>query len=293
MDALATNRLGVHTLVWTGTWTVDSARDAAAKSRDAGYDLVEISLHEPDALDVTDTRAVLEEYGLDVACSRGLDFDHDVSSEDTAVVARGEEQLRQALAITHALGGGYFCGALYSALGKYDTQPTAKGRANAVAVLRRLAAEASDLGVVLGMEIVNRYETNLVNTARQCLRLIDDIGADNVRVHLDTYHMNIEEQDFVRPVHECADRLGYVHVGESNRGYLGAGTIDFPAFFHALADVRYTGPITFESFSSAVVAPGLSDQLAIWRNTWSDGVELATHARSFIANQITSARGAA
>src|ERR687884_180383 len=129
---------------------------------------------------------------------------------------------------------------------------------------------------------------NVVNTARQVLALADDIGEDNVLLHLDTYHMNIEEDDLVRPVREVGDRLGYVHIGENHRGYLGSGHLDFTSFFHALADVGYAGPITFESFSSAVVASGLSNDLAIWRNLWSDGEDLARHARAFMANPLTA-----
>jgi D-psicose/D-tagatose/L-ribulose 3-epimerase len=142
--------------------------------------------------------------------------------------------------------------------------------------------------MTLGLEICNRYETNVINTAHDALRLADDIDADNVLIHLDTYHMNIEEDDFVRPVLAVGDRLGYVHIGENHRGYLGSGHLDFTSFFHALQDINYTGPITFESFSSAVVARGLSNDLAIWRNLWTDGEDLARHAREFIANQLTS-----
>ncbi|MBD3008068.1 MULTISPECIES: sugar phosphate isomerase/epimerase [unclassified Streptomyces] len=283
------NDLGVHALVWTGDWTPEGARTAAARSREAGYDLVEISLHDPGIVDVKATREVLAAHELGVACSRGLAFDSDVSSEDPATAARGEALLRQALHLTHDLGGHYFGGVLYGALGKYGHPPTPKGREHAVQTLRRLAAEADGLGVTLGLEVVNRYESNLVNTARQALELIDEIGAANVVVHLDTYHMNIEEQDFARPVRACGDRLGYVHIGESHRGYLGSGTVDFPAFFHALADIGYQGPITFESFSSAVVAPGLSHDLAVWRDLWADGADLAAHARSYIADQLKAA----
>ncbi|GAA2265454.1 epimerase [Streptomyces ruber] len=284
------NPLGVHALVWTGDWTPEGARLAARQSRAAGYDLVEISLHDMDVVDVRATRAALAEHGLDVACSRGLAFDADVSSDDPDTARRGEELLSRALHLAGDLGAGYFCGVLYSALGKYAGPPTARGREHAVRALRRLAAQAADRGITLGMEVVNRYESNLVNTARQALDLIDEVGADNVKVHLDTYHMNIEEQDFTRPVLDCGDRLGYVHVGDSHRGYLGSGTIDFQQFFHALGTIGYTGPITFESFSSAVVAPGLSNDLAVWRNLWSDGPDLAAHARSFMAGQLKAAR---
>jgi D-psicose/D-tagatose/L-ribulose 3-epimerase len=94
-----------------------------------------------------------------------------------------------------------------------------------------------------------------------------DTGADNIVIHLDTYHMNIEEDDMVRPVRDRGDRLGYVHFGETHRGYPGSGHIDF----------------------AAVVAPGLSNDLAIWRNLWDDGFDLASHARRFISDGLRDA----
>lgn len=282
------NPVGVHALVWAGDTSPASVEHAIDQTKAAGFDLLELSLHDSVHLDTVGARKALEAAGIAVACSRGLAFDADVSSADPAVVARGEALLHQSLATTYELGGTHLTGALYSALGKYAGPLTAAGRANVVAVLRRLAAEARGRGMTLGLEVCNRYETNVVNTARDALVLADDIGEDNVLIHLDTYHMNIEEDDLVRPVHEVGDRLGYVHIGENHRGYLGSGHLDFTAFFHALADIGYTGPITFESFSSAVVMEGLSNDLAIWRNLWTDGADLARHARSFIAAQLTA-----
>ncbi len=104
--------------------------------------------------------------------------------------------------------------------------------------------------------------------------------------------MNIEEADFLRPVLACGDRLGYVHIGESHRGYLGTGTINFPEFFAALASIKYQGVITFESFSSAVVDQNLSNALSVWRNLWGDGMDLAQHARKFMADGMTAAHAA-
>lgn len=83
-----------------------------------------------------------------------------------------------------------------------------------------------------------------------------------------------------------ADRLGYVHIGESHRGYLGSGRVDFDAFFRALATVQYDGPVVFESFSSAVVHPELSTMLGVWRDLWRDGDDLGEHANAFIRNQL-------
>lgn len=287
------NPFGVHALVWEGGTSRDEVRRAVESTRAAGFDLLELSLHDAVSLDVVDARDALAEAGVEVTCSRGLSFDADISSDDLAVVERGALLLRDSLDIVEALEGRYLTGALYSALGKYAHPVSGRGRANAVAVLRDLAVDASrrldGAGITLGLEVCNRYETNVVNTAAQALDLADSVGADNVLIHLDTYHMNIEETDLVRPVHVVGERLGYVHVGENHRGYLGSGSLDFGAFFHALADVGYSGPLTFESFSSAVVSEGLSNDLAIWRDLWTDGMDLARHALSFMQTGLRAA----
>mmetsp|Transcript_173275 Transcript_173275/g.421463 ORF Transcript_173275/g.421463 Transcript_173275/m.421463 type:complete len:347 (+) Transcript_173275:426-1466(+) len=277
------NQLGVHALVWTGGWSEADARDACARTKAAGYDLIEIPILNPSSVDAEMTRQVLHEYGLGVATSLGLTFGTDVSSEDDAVVARGEALLNDALATAAGIGAKYMCGILYSALGKYATKPTLKGRTNAVGAIKRLAVKADAMGVTLGLEVVNRYETNLLNTAEQAVAFVSDVDEPNVVVHLDSYHMNIEEKSLKRAVLICGDKLGYVHVGESDRGALGTGTVDFDGLFEGLAEVGYAGPITFESFSSEVVAPGLSELLCIWRNPWSyeQRDELAVAARTY------------
>ncbi len=284
------NVIGIHALVWVGDTAPASVDLAVEQTVASGYGLLEFSLHDSLNMDRAKTREVLQNNGIQAACSRGLAIDADISSADPQVVSRGAELLRESLQLTNDIGGSILTGALYSAFGKAAQPLTSAGRANVVAVLKDLAVDAASLGVRLGLEICNRYETNVVNTARDCLRLADDIGADNVVIHLDTYHMNIEEKDLATPVIELGDRLGYVHIGENDRGYLGSGHIDFPAFFGALAEIDYRGPITFESFSSAVVAPGLSVDLAIWRNLWDDGADLARHAFGYIHDGVRDAR---
>lgn len=283
------NLLGVHALVWAGDTSPASVSEAVRKTVEAGFGLLEFSLHDAANLDTAAAARELTDAGLQVTASRGLAADADVSSEDREVVARGEQLLHDSLHTVHALGGTLLTGALYSAFGKAARPLSARGRDNVVGALRTLAQEAEGLGVNLGLEICNRYETNVVNTASQALRLADDIGADNVVIHLDSYHMNIEESDFTRPVIEVGDRLGYVHIGENHRGYLGSGHLDFATFFHALASINYRGPITFESFSTSVVSPTLSNDLAVWRDLWTDGLDLATHARSFLETGLAAA----
>ncbi|MBA2317322.1 MAG: sugar phosphate isomerase/epimerase [Euzebyales bacterium] len=280
------NPVGVHALVWVGGWSPQECELAVSSSKAAGYSLIEIPVLDPARIDTAMTRETLRRHGLDAACSLGLAHDTDISSEDPDRVAAGEKLLHRALDVTHDIGAAYLGGVLYSALGRYTTPPSERGRRNAAAVLRELAAAAARAGITLGIEPVNRYESNLVNTAEQALDLIGDVAANNVVVHLDAYHMNIEESDFRAPILRCGDLLGYVHVGESHRGYLGTGSVDLAALFDALAETGYTGPVTFESFSSAVVDPRLSSTLAIWRNLWSDGMDLATSARAEIASHL-------
>lgn len=283
------NRIGVHALVWVGGWSEPECQQAIESSKAAGFALIEIPVLDPATIDIAMTRRMLKSVGLEAGCSLGLSFDTDISSADPAVVAAGDRLLHEALDVARGIGANYLGGVIYSALGKYAQMPSAEGRANCINVLRGLARDAAADGITLGLETVNRYESNLLNTAAQTLELIEAINEDNVVVHLDTYHMNIEESDFRNPVLACGDRLGYVHVGESHRGYLGTGTVDFATLFDALAEIDYQGTITFESFSSAVVAPKLSTTLAIWRNLWSDGMDLARHARQFIDQGLRKA----
>jgi D-psicose/D-tagatose/L-ribulose 3-epimerase len=279
------NPLGVHALVWVGDWTEPSARFAVESTREVGFDLLEVPILDPSTVDAAMTRRLLHDNGLGAACSLGLDDDTDVSSEDPGVVARGRDRLAAAVEVAHGIGASHLCGVLYSKLGKYPRPITPTGRQHVVESMAWLAKQASDAELTLALEVVNRYETNVVNTAADMLGLIDETGAD-ITVHLDSYHMNIEENGFVDPVRRVGPRLGYLHVGESHRGYLGSGTIDFDALFGAVRDSGYAGPVTFESFSSAVVHPDLSNTLAVWRNLWDDGRDLATHARAFMAERL-------
>jgi len=284
------NTLGLHALIWADHWDTEAAERSIRLTADAGYGLVELPVLEPDALDLGRVRRSLGRAGLGVRCSLGLPFDADISSADAAVVARGEDLLNRALEASAELGSPLLTGVLYSALGKY-AQPPAASRGGAAGVLRRLADRAAPLGVDLGLEVVNRYESNLLNTCADALRLIDEIGRANVKVHLDSYHMNIEEPDFATPVAQCGPLLGYVHVGESHRGYLGSGHVDLAALFRALVDAGYTGAITFEGFSSPAPA-GLGTTLAVWRRLWDDPGDVAVRAREYMESLLAAAAGA-
>jgi D-psicose/D-tagatose/L-ribulose 3-epimerase len=172
-------------------------------------------------------------------------------------------------------------------LAKYPAPATKENRANSVGAMQRLADYAGDKGININLEVVNRYETNIINTGAEGLKFLEEVNRPNAYVHLDTYHMNIEEDGMVEGVLAAGDRLGYVHVGESHRGYLGTGNVDFDSFFGALKKINYQGPVTFESFSSAVVDPALSNALRIWRNLWTDSDDLADKAINFMKKRYS------
>ena len=282
-------RLGVHALVWVGGWSEEEARTAVSSTAEAGYDLIEIPLLDPSSVDAVATRRLLDEHGIGAGCSLGLSDATNVSSEDPAAVAAGRRLLDDALRATVELGSDYLGGVLFGVLGRHDAVVTERGYENAVEAMRELCSNAEREGVTIGLEVVNRYESNVLNTTEQGLRFLDDIGSPNATLHLDTYHMNIEEQGMAEAIELAGSRLGYFHVGESNRGPLGSGTVDFAETFAALDRIGYDGTITFESFSSAVVSPALTRALCIWRETWDDGMELAVSARQFVLEHLAAA----
>lgn len=283
------NKIGIHGLVWAGSWGAQESERAIASSKEAGYDLIELPVFQPAEMDVPAIARALQANELEVTCSLGLGFDNDINSEDPESVARGEQTLNDALSAARDMGSTYLGGVIFSALGPYAAMPTPGGRRNSQAVIRRLAERAAASGITLGLEFVNRYESNLLNTSAQTVEYIAEVGSPNVVVHLDSYHMNIEEVDFRQPVLDAGDKLGYVHIGENHRGYLGQGHIDFAQLFGALAEVGYDGVITFESFSSAVVSPDLSLTLRIWRDMWTNSMDLAVQARRYMGELMAEA----
>lgn len=286
------NRLGLHANVWVAGWSDEEAIRAIDKTTELGFDLIEISAMAPHLMNIDLTRRRLEQAGIGVTMSLGLAAEQDISSTDPQRVRAGEAHLMDVVSMARDLGATHVCGILYSAFQKYSEPATAAGVASSIEVMARIAEKAAASNITLGMEVVNRYETNVLNTASQAIEYCRRVGADNVKVHLDVYHMNIEEADAVAAIHATGDRLGYFHTGESHRGYMGTGSIDLKAIFQALARIDYKGPITYESFSSRVVGQPLTGILGIWRETWEDGDDLVQHAMMYTKSQMIAAHNA-
>ena len=275
-------RLGIHSFVWTDGLTQNGLEAAMEKSAECGYGIIELAYLQADKFDLDRLSKRAKALDLDIVVTMGLPTSADVSSEDQAVAHAGETLLANAVKAVRDLGGIRLGGILYSAHGKYARMPTERGRKHSVAAIAKTADIAKQAGVELVLEIVNRFETNLLNTAAQGLDFIWETGSDDVRLHLDTFHMNIEEVDPAMAIRLAGDKVGYFHVGESNRGFLGAGVINFDRIFDALVEIGYARDIVFESFSSTIVDASLSIACGIWRDTWTDNMPLAKHAKRFI-----------
>ncbi|MGO1286490.1 MAG: sugar phosphate isomerase/epimerase family protein [Brachybacterium sp.] len=279
-------QIGVHGLVFAGEFDEGGLVASASGAQQAGFDLLELPLADPFGADGALIGRIVREHDLALTASLGLTADTDVSSEDPATVRRGTDLLRRAVDVVAEAGGEHLCGVIHSAMQKYLRPATEAGRENSARALAEVAEHARGAGIPISLEIVNRYESNLVNTARGALAHLEQIDHPNAHLHLDTYHMNIEESDMASPVLESGDALRYVHIGESHRGYLGTGSVDFGTFYRALDRIGYDGPIVFESFSSAVVSEALSNTLGVWRNLWDDSADLAAHANRTIRDSL-------
>ncbi len=270
-------RLGMHFSLWAPTWTRDSAEIAVPEAARYGLQLIEIPLLSPQSVDVGHARSLLADHG--VAASGSLCLPADRMAQDDPQGAT--EFLLPALEVAHALGCTFLGGVTYSCLGyKSGKPPTEQEYANIATALKPVARRAADWGMVLGIEPCNRYETHLINTAQHGLDMIARIGEPNVVIHLDTYHMNIEEKGIGNALKLAGKHAPYVHVSESDRGVPGTGTVDWEDAFAALAESKFDGDLVMESFVS--VPPEIAAALAVWRPVARDRHEVLQQGATFL-----------
>ena len=275
-------RLGIHSFVWTGGQTQEGLELALEKSAEHDYRCIEFAYLKPELFNLDRLAKKSQELNIKIGVTMGLPIDSDVSSEDPDVVQKGRKTLANAISAVRDLGGDKLGGILYSAHTKYNQPPTINGWNNSVDAIAEAGELAKAAGIDLVLEVVNRFESNLLNTTAQGLKFISDTGNDNVFLHLDTFHMQIEEASPADSIRLAKEKIGYFHIGESNRGFLGDGTIDWNSIFDALVAIDYNKDIVFESFSTQIVDKSLSLVCGIWRDTWTDNDSLANHAKQFI-----------
>ena len=277
-------RLGAHACLWAPEWTRESAAPMARAAAEAGLEVIEIPLLRPEELDVAHTLAVGREYGIGFTCSLGLPAGASLPAHPEAA----ERFLSTALEVTARLGSWCLTGVTYGTIGGTSGSPPTEAEYDVLAgVLGRVARRAAELGLCFGLEPVNRYETHLLNTAEQTARLIERIGEPNLFIHLDSYHMNIEEKGFREPIRRFARHIRYVHLSESDRGVPGTGNVHWDDLFAALAAIGFDGDLVLESFVH--LHPDIASALSVWRPVASGSEEVAEKGLAFLRDQARRA----
>ena len=252
--------LGLHSLAFMPLWNPTEARQLLPWILEHGVGAIETPILDPTNYDSAGTRALAESLGIKIICSLGLPPDLNVLQRTQEAI----DYLDVAMNVARKAGAGCLSGVTYGTIGQTSKSPPTNTERDAICRLVEGAARrARALNMRLGLEPCNRYETHLLNTAHQTAEIIERVGAENVFIHLDTYHMNIEEAGMAAGFANAGDHLGYVHLSESNRGVPGRGTMDWQGTFEGLKAVGYDGELTLESF--VYLVPEIAAGLAIWR----------------------------
>lgn len=271
-------KLGIHAYAWCSQWSNDTLH-LIDRVKALGLDFIEIPLMTLDTFDAESVKKRLVEIGIESVTSTVLLGDTDITSEDPIIRRKGVDYLKACIQATHDIGATSFSGVIYSQHVKAaKKRPTEQDWLNSADCLREAARFAQGLGVTLGLEPVNRYESCMVNTCEQALRLKTMIGEPNIKVHLDTYHMNIEEKNFYDATLKAGSDLIHYHLCENDRGIPGTGLVNWDDIFRALADIQYDGYAALESFVD------VTDNMStwVWRQLAADGDTLVREGVAFI-----------
>jgi D-psicose/D-tagatose/L-ribulose 3-epimerase len=272
--------IGIHAYAWTSEWS-RKTHGLIERAKKLGLDLIEIPLMRIDLCEPAAIRKEAERVGIKVCTSTVLNEATDLTSSSSTIRKAGLAYLKKCVKATSDMGGNCLSGVIYSAIGKKSvTRPTVKEWEYSAQGLKEVCRYARDFGVTVGLEPVNRYETYLINTASQAMELAEMIDEPNIAVHLDSYHMNIEEKDFYQATRLAGPRLCHYHLCENDRGVPGTGLVDWDGIFRALAEINYTGNVALESFVE--VSDNMREATCIWRDLAPSGDVLVEEGLKFI-----------
>ena len=246
------------------------------EARAAGLSFMELLVPEPGELDAAATREVLAEAGLGIVLAARVNLSRDISSANPEARAAGEKYLRYCVDAARELGAKIVGGPLYGAplvfAGRapapVDEDERERRVERTVASLRGAPTYATEHGVRLALEPLNRFETDMVNTTRHGIAIVEAVGSRALGLLLDTFHMNMEDPDLGDAIRAAGRRLYHFQANENHRGFVGTGHIDWLRVVQALTEIGYDGPITLEPFRRADERPGVP--LAQWRPPTTD-----------------------
>ncbi|MFN7599759.1 MAG: sugar phosphate isomerase/epimerase family protein [Cereibacter sp.] len=251
---------GVHTSMWTMHWDRAGAEKTIPAAAAYKMDFIEIALLDTSIVDAAHTRALLDRYGMRAVASLGLPQKNWASVNPDGAV----EHLCRSMDKAAEMGCEALSGVTYGGIGeRTGLPPTMTEYDNIARALTAAARHAKKLGIAFGIEPVNRYENHLINTGAQAKWMIEKVGADNIFIHLDTYHMNLEEKGAGNGILDAREHLRYIHLSESDRGTPGEGTCDWDEVYATLAAIGFRGGLAMESFIN--MPPEVGYGLAVWR----------------------------
>jgi D-psicose/D-tagatose/L-ribulose 3-epimerase len=273
----------VSTWLWTSPFTTETTA-LFPKLKAMGYDAVEIPVEYPELIDAVAVRKALDENGLKVIVCGAFGPTRDLTNEDPAVHKVCFEYLNQCFDLCNAWDSKFLAGPMYSAVGKARMLSPEDRKIEwnrAVDNIHKVCVTAATHGLMIALEPLNRFESDLINTADDVLKLIADINHDAAAVLLDGFHMAIEERDIEKAIVAVGKKLIHVQVSENYRGTPGTGQTPWDAFKRGLKSINYSGAVSIESFTPEIKE--LAGAVCIWKN-------LAESQDGFAAEGITFLR---
>lgn len=242
----------VSTWLWTSPFTTESAALLFPKIKAMGYDAVEIAVEDPALIDAQAVANALQQNGLQAIVCGAFGPTRDLTNEDPAVHQNCFHYIDQCLDLCNQWGALFFAGPMYSAVGKARMLPPEQRQkewALAVQNLRTVCEMAAAKGLLIALEPLNRFESDLVNTAKDVCRMVQDIDHPAARIMLDLFHSNIEEKDPEAALQMIGDKMIHLQVSENHRGIPGTGTTAWAAWRRGLEAIGYSGAVSIESFT--------------------------------------------
>jgi D-psicose/D-tagatose/L-ribulose 3-epimerase len=273
-------KYGINLYLWADDMH-DGLMPVLETLKKIGFDGVEVPIFDLDRAKWKLWSQRLDDLGLERTANTVIAPEHNPLSDDPAIREAAYEHLKAVVDCCATVRSSILCGPHQVALGVFTGRGATEDEwKRSVEHLRRAAEYAAGAGVVLAEEVVNRFELYHLNTLDQGIRLVDEVGHPNCRLHLDTFHAHIEEKNTADAIRRAGSRIAHVHISENDRGVPGTGSVAWDATFGALGDIGYDGWLTVEAFGNFL--PNLAAATKIWRPLFESEEQLAKDAHTFL-----------
>jgi len=275
-------KFGASILSWIPpVWTPETGLYAIKKTAETGFDLLEILLPVSMDFDAEAVKKQLKQHHIEAVCSLNLPKNCHIPFHPLEATTLIKAALDKAAILEVPFLGGV----LHAGIGVFTGLPRTKEEEVIICqVWTEVSSYAQNLGIKIGIEPVNRYESYICTAASETLTLLRKTNASNLGLHLDTFHMNIEEANFYDPIVQANEKLFHVHMTESDRGMLGEGNVHWDELFRALSEINYSGALVLENFSSEIKE--LVGPTSLWRPSKYNAEDLAKGSLDFMKKMV-------